>query len=136
MPDVERRGASGYLRKDMLPRRNRLSLSSQTTRERRFDFFLEGEFLRVRFRKNSLPYARCAIVVSKKAVGLATERNYTKRTLGACIAKGVDKKSGYDICIWVKKKISSPAKKELPVLVRELEALLAKVGTGGNPIHR
>lgn len=114
--------------KRMLPRAMRLPLSSEEERAKRFDFSLESGFLKVRFRKNALKHIRYAIVISKKIVALATQRNRIKRILGNSVEKSIDKKKGYDISIWLKRAPEKPLKKNLPLLVLEAEALIKKIG--------
>lgn len=118
----------GRLKDHMLSRRNRLPLSSEKERTRRFEFSLEGEFLKLRFRRNGLERARGAIVVSKKTIALASARNRVKRALTGTIEGVLDQKKGYDIYVWIKKAVPPPFEKNRTLLSRELTTLIGKIG--------
>jgi ribonuclease P protein component len=117
----------------MLPRTHRLPLSRAAGRTERFDFSIEGEFLRIRFRKNTLGHLRCSVTVPKRAFTGAVQRNRVKRVLQARItgieSMPADEKKGYDVAVWMKKATREPFEDYKADLLRELEVLLSKIGT-------
>ena len=114
----------------MLSRTYRLPLSHVAGRVERFDFSIEGEFLRIRFRKNNLGHLRCAVTVPKKAFPGAVQRNRAKRVLQTRIEQIPNStERGYDVAVWMKRATREPFEKQKEAFLRELEALFSKIGT-------
>jgi RNase P protein component len=73
------------------------------------------------------------VTVPKRAFSGAVQRNRVKRVLQAGIAVAesmpAGEKTGYDVAVWMKKATREPFEDHKTDLLRELEALLAKIGT-------
>lgn len=108
----------------MLSKANRLEKESDFRKVFNQGRLISGEFIWLKYRKNSSDRGRAGFVVSLKISKKATERNKIKRRLRSAFRRFQEQVSGYDIIVGAKPEIK---RQKFSEIVRDLENLLTKI---------
>lgn len=85
---------------------------------------VNGNFIRIRFKQNSLLTGRIAVIVSKKIVRYAVERNYCKRVVREYFRTNQYQLQHLDLIVQIR---SNFQKKQFVFVLQELDFLLSKL---------
>ena len=87
---------------------------------------IASKFLVMRFKPNELDFPRLGLIVAKKTVKLAVNRNYMRRVLRELFRLSQHEIASLDLVIQVQKNFEKP---DFSVIKKEFDGLLSKLPT-------